>query len=351
MSINPFKVCLVSDSESIQAAVRVSCLPPHQLHCFALAGFLDTRHEISTAGKEFLACAEEAHVVLVSWHIDQAPLLDTLCYHVRSKAKAPVLALCGAGQEEMLAALMAGFDEVVTLPLFMPLLQAKVASYRRVIRSVRRATAKKVKKKLENVRSPIIADAVIESESLLEKETIHPDQRRQSESADGKVWISNDSSLEIQRVNKEVFEQSIEAGSFRPVVKQVATGLMDQLTIEIKDAIQPESTSNHELIQVGNLQLDTTSYRCFVGQKEVELTPKEFELLHYLMQHPEEACTRDQILEAVWGLSFDTGTNMVDVYIHFIRRKLKANGLSNVIQTVRGRGYRLVVTEAAPPCD
>jgi DNA-binding response OmpR family regulator len=74
--------------------------------------------------------------------------------------------------------------------------------------------------------------------------------------------------------------------------------------------------------------------------------PREFALLSYLMDHPDEACTRDQILDAVWGIDFDTGTNMVDVYMHFLRKKLEAHGIKGIIQTIRGRGYRLAVQTA-----
>jgi len=90
------------------------------------------------------------------------------------------------------------------------------------------------------------------------------------------------------------------------------------------------------------LKLDHSAHRAFIRDQEVELTPREFALLSYLIDHAEELRTRDQILAAVWGINFDTGTNMVDVYMYFLRRKLEAFGLSGVIQTVRGHGYRLV---------
>jgi DNA-binding response OmpR family regulator len=90
------------------------------------------------------------------------------------------------------------------------------------------------------------------------------------------------------------------------------------------------------------LRLDHSAHRAFVRDEEVELTPREFALLSYLVDHAEQLCTRDQILAKVWGINFDTGTNMVDVYTYFLRRKLEAFGLTGLIQTVRGHGYRLV---------
>lgn len=99
----------------------------------------------------------------------------------------------------------------------------------------------------------------------------------------------------------------------------------------------------HDVRRFGPLRLDRTAHRFSVYDTDVELTPREFALLAYLMDRPDTLCTRDQILDQVWGINFDTGTNMVDVYMYFLRRKLEVRGLSAMIQTVRGRGYRLVL--------
>lgn len=101
------------------------------------------------------------------------------------------------------------------------------------------------------------------------------------------------------------------------------------------------STATHEILRFGALKLDRTAHRFFIHDAEVELTPREHALIAYLIQHSEELCTRDSILDNVWGINFDTGTNMVDVYMYFLRKKLEAYGLSAMIETVRGRGYRL----------
>lgn len=93
---------------------------------------------------------------------------------------------------------------------------------------------------------------------------------------------------------------------------------------------------------VGALRLDPVAHRFYIRDEEVELTPREFRLLQYLIENEGELRTRDQILDEVWGIQFDTGTNMVDVYMYFLRRKLEAYGLKNMIETVRGFGYRLV---------
>ena len=94
--------------------------------------------------------------------------------------------------------------------------------------------------------------------------------------------------------------------------------------------------------EMGPLRLDRAAHRFLVRGEEVALTPREFALLAYLVGRAGEACTRAEILDAVWALDFDTGTNMVDVYAYYLRRKLEAYGLTGLIETVRGRGYRLV---------
>lgn len=73
----------------------------------------------------------------------------------------------------------------------------------------------------------------------------------------------------------------------------------------------------------------------------IALTAKEFELLKFFMQNPDRVLTREQLLEAAWGIGFDTGTNVVDVYINYLRRKLEANGSPRILHTKIGAGYYL----------
>lgn len=101
--------------------------------------------------------------------------------------------------------------------------------------------------------------------------------------------------------------------------------------------------ATHDVVRFGALRLDRSAHRFFIRDEEVELTPREHALIGFLIQHGEELCTRDSILDNVWGINFDTGTNMVDVYMYFLRRKLEVHGLSTMIETIRGRGYRLVL--------
>ena len=77
------------------------------------------------------------------------------------------------------------------------------------------------------------------------------------------------------------------------------------------------------------------------GNRSFSLTPKEYDLLYYLMQHPRQVLTRDLILEAVWGYDFGGEDNVLEVYIGYLRRKTEAGGEARLIQTVRGVGYVL----------
>jgi two-component system response regulator MprA len=77
------------------------------------------------------------------------------------------------------------------------------------------------------------------------------------------------------------------------------------------------------------------------GDRAIELTKIEFELLELFLQHPRQVLTRDQILDLVWGYNFDTGTNSLAVYIGYLRRKLEGEGETRLLQTIRGVGYAL----------
>lgn len=98
---------------------------------------------------------------------------------------------------------------------------------------------------------------------------------------------------------------------------------------------------NDKKFHVGPLTLDTKTRQVFAGDAEIQLTQREFDLLLTFMQHPGEVLTRDDLLDAVWGTSFDGQVNIVDVYVRYLRNKLKASVAGQPIQTVRGVGYKL----------
>jgi DNA-binding response OmpR family regulator len=97
------------------------------------------------------------------------------------------------------------------------------------------------------------------------------------------------------------------------------------------------------VVRAGPLRLDHAALGVEVWGAPVDVTPLQFQLLAFLVEHAGHVLTRDQFLSAVWGFDFEPGTNIVDVHIHFLRRVLKEQGLDGAIKTVRGIGYRFDV--------
>jgi DNA-binding response OmpR family regulator len=89
--------------------------------------------------------------------------------------------------------------------------------------------------------------------------------------------------------------------------------------------------------------MDLRTRRVQRDGREVKLTAREFEVLAYLMRHPDQVLSREQILNAVWGFDFDPGTKVLEVYIGYLRRKLGDTDEWDPIETVRNVGYRLRV--------
>jgi two-component system, OmpR family, response regulator MprA len=97
-----------------------------------------------------------------------------------------------------------------------------------------------------------------------------------------------------------------------------------------------------EVMRFEDLTLNPQTREVFRGDRQVELTKIEFDLLELFLQHPRQVLTREQILDLVWGYNFDSGTNSLAVYIGYLRRKLEGDDeTTRLIQTVRGVGYAL----------
>ena len=92
-----------------------------------------------------------------------------------------------------------------------------------------------------------------------------------------------------------------------------------------------------DVVEAGGIRLDVRTRRARVGDREVELSAREFALAEIFMVNAGQVLSREQLLDQVWGLDFDPGSNVVDVYVGYLRRKLGAGAIS----TVRGMGYRL----------
>ncbi|MGE0058469.1 MAG: response regulator transcription factor [Dehalococcoidia bacterium] len=96
-----------------------------------------------------------------------------------------------------------------------------------------------------------------------------------------------------------------------------------------------------DVLTVDDLEIDRGRRVVRRGRSAIELTAKEFALLEYLAEHPGQVLTRGQILDHVWGYAYATETNVVDIYIHYLRRKIDEGHRKKLIATVRGVGYRL----------
>jgi DNA-binding response OmpR family regulator len=94
------------------------------------------------------------------------------------------------------------------------------------------------------------------------------------------------------------------------------------------------------VLEAGGVTVDLLERRVTRAGSEVDLSAREFELLVYFMRHPNQALSREQILSAVWGYSHDPGTNVVDVYVGYLRRKLSRDDRPAPIDTLRSLGYR-----------
>ncbi|CDN16348.1 two-component response regulator [Richelia intracellularis] len=90
-----------------------------------------------------------------------------------------------------------------------------------------------------------------------------------------------------------------------------------------------------------DLKLNRATREVYRGEGVIELTVKEFDLLEYLLEHPRQLITRDPILEKVWGYDYMGDSNIIEVYIRYLRLKLEVNSEKRLIQTVRGVGYVL----------
>ena len=112
--------------------------------------------------------------------------------------------------------------------------------------------------------------------------------------------------------------------------------LVARIRALIRRADQPQASR----LEAGDLRMDLLSHRAWRSDKQIDLSSREFALLEYFMRHPGHVLSRQQILSAIWDYAFDPGSNVVDVYVRYLRRKLDRRGEPSLIATVRGSGYR-----------
>lgn len=114
-----------------------------------------------------------------------------------------------------------------------------------------------------------------------------------------------------------------------------------ELLARVRALVRRGAAERPTVLRVGDLGLDPATRRVRRGDREIELTNKEFALLEFFMRHPGEVLSRTRIIEHVWDFAYDGGSNVVDVYVRYLRSKVDRPFRKRSIETVRGAGYRL----------
>ncbi len=114
---------------------------------------------------------------------------------------------------------------------------------------------------------------------------------------------------------------------------------IEELTARIQALLR--RVDGEEILRVGNLEIDTATREVRRGEREIELTHREYELLEFMAKNPSRVLSRDFLLSRVWEQEFGIPTNVVDVYVGYLRKKVDTDGEPKLIHTVRGSGYAL----------
>jgi DNA-binding response OmpR family regulator len=120
----------------------------------------------------------------------------------------------------------------------------------------------------------------------------------------------------------------------------------DELLARLRALTRRGGAARMDRLVFGPLELDRLKHKAFANSKPLDLTPREFQLLEHFMLHPEDVIRRTELLEKVWDMHFDPESNVVDVHVGNLRRKLKDAGCDGVLQTVRGVGFSLKTPES-----
>jgi DNA-binding response OmpR family regulator len=132
--------------------------------------------------------------------------------------------------------------------------------------------------------------------------------------------------------------RGLDAGADDYLIKPFSFG---ELVARIRALLRREKTVKSTKLQVGDLTLNPATHEVFRGDEEIQLSSKEYRLLDYMMRRPGHVCTRTMIGEHIWGYNFTDDSNVIDVYISYLRRKIDSGFKTKLIYTIRDVGYKI----------
>jgi two-component system, OmpR family, response regulator MprA len=136
--------------------------------------------------------------------------------------------------------------------------------------------------------------------------------------------------------------RGLDAGADDYLVKPFA---LNELLARVRALIRRSKTETPDVLEFNDLRLDTGTHQAFRGEHAIDLTAKEYELLELFLRNPRQVLTRDLIYDRVWGYDFGGESNIIEVYVRYLRQKTEQFGDQRLIHTVRGVGYVLRETE------